>query len=597
MPHCPTIPLDGATLSATTQEGATLYWYSIRGRHCVLPPTRGRHVVLILHQRAPLCPAIPRWNKYDWLQHFRTILVSRVWRRSLHGAGLNEKQHFICLCVTCAVVCFNTCSISAPLYRRLFRLCTVLPTDTYTYRTQDKLLSGWLWYVPNALPTAWHQNVTTTRPNSSTQHATQIRLQHQWTATYNASAKHRGDMMAQTVGDRDKQRVVVDETTTSSYIKSVFCNAPDAMSYLPTLHLFDEVSVFLISPQSPSAEIEISVFWSSSKKNLLGSSRSASRSLQRVWLPSWRVKSRHCLLHLTIGQLQNYCGEQQMSFSFALIELTKSFDLVSRDGFFKVLRVIGCQHKLQNITESFHAGMNGIAVKWHLVGVIRHYSQQHQTRLQCSLDLSLLLCWKIPSTLQQRGSTCVPDQMTGSSTLIAWEIRQKNARIRDMLFADNGAVAIHTQQELQSLMNRFSQACEVFELTISLKKQTNIVGQDTEALPVITIDDYELDVVCQFTYLGSVINANLSLDTEIDKRIGKVASTVARLKTRLWANPELSMKTEDGSESTMPALPAHCCMKARHRLHIPGGIEYSTAPRTTWEKSVVLWADHGKTNI
>ena len=82
-----------------------------------------------------------------------------------------------------------------------------------------------------------------------------------------------------------------------------------------------------------------------------------------------------------------------------------------------------------------------------------------------------------------------------------------------MLFADNGAVAIHTQQELQSLMNRFSQACEDFGLTISLKKK-NIMGQDTEAMPVIAIDDCELDVVCQFTYLGGTpTNANLSLGT------------------------------------------------------------------------------------
>ena len=76
--------------------------------------------------------------------------------------------------------------------------------------------------------------------------------------------------------------------------------------------------------------------------------------------------------------------------------------------------------------------------------------------------------------------------------------------IRDMLFADDAAVVTHTQEELQSLMDCFSQACKYFGLTISLKK-TNVLGQDTEAPPVITIDDYELDAVSQFTYLGSTI--------------------------------------------------------------------------------------------
>ena len=94
--------------------------------------------------------------------------------------------------------------------------------------------------------------------------------------------------------------------------------------------------------------------------------------------------------------------------------------------------------------------------------------------------------------------------------------------IRDMLFADDAAVATHTQEELQSLMDCFSQACKDFGLAISLKK-TNVLRQDTEAPLVITIDDYELNAVCQFTYLGSTITENLSLDAEINKRIGKAA--------------------------------------------------------------------------
>ena len=64
------------------------------------------------------------------------------------------------------------------------------------------------------------------------------------------------------------------------------------------------------------------------------------------------------------------------------------------------------------------------------------------------------------------------------------------------------------------------------------------------ALPAITIDDYELDVVEQFTYLGSDYIDNLSLDTEIDKRIGKAATTLARLTSRVWTNPKLTVKTK-----------------------------------------------------
>ena len=86
----------------------------------------------------------------------------------------------------------------------------------------------------------------------------------------------------------------------------------------------------------------------------------------------------------------------------------------------------------------------------------------------------------MPSTQQLKESTFVPDQMAGSSTSLVSEPRQKVRKvlIKDMLFADDAAVATHTQEELQSLMDCFSQACKDFGLTISLKK-TNVLGQDT----------------------------------------------------------------------------------------------------------------------
>ncbi|KXJ29921.1 hypothetical protein AC249_AIPGENE3107 [Exaiptasia diaphana] len=81
-----------------------------------------------------------------------------------------------------------------------------------------------------------------------------------------------------------------------------------------------------------------------------------------------------------------------------------------------------------------------------------------------------------PFDLQQKKSICEPD-------LARLKARTKvREDLGDMLFADDAALNIHTQEELQSLMYRFSHACNDFVLTISLKK-TNILGQDTETHP------------------------------------------------------------------------------------------------------------------
>ncbi len=70
------------------------------------------------------------------------------------------------------------------------------------------------------------------------------------------------------------------------------------------------------------------------------------------------------------------------------------------------------------------------------------------------------------------------------------------------------------------------------------------MGQDTSSTPCISIDEHTLDVVENFTYLGSTISTNLSLEAELDTRIGKAAAAISRLTKRVWENPMLTINTK-----------------------------------------------------
>lgn len=61
----------------------------------------------------------------------------------------------------------------------------------------------------------------------------------------------------------------------------------------------------------------------------------------------------------SLRQLQEKCREQQMPLYISFIDLTKAFDLVSRDGLFKILPKIGCPSKLLGLVTSFHVDMKG----------------------------------------------------------------------------------------------------------------------------------------------------------------------------------------------------------------------------------------------
>ncbi|KAI8493861.1 hypothetical protein Bbelb_282080 [Branchiostoma belcheri] len=61
------------------------------------------------------------------------------------------------------------------------------------------------------------------------------------------------------------------------------------------------------------------------------------------------------------------------------------------------------------------------------------------------------------------------------------------------------------------------------------------MGQGVDHPPSITIiNNYELEVVPKFTYLGSTVTNNLSLEAELNGRIGRAATTFARLQKRVW---------------------------------------------------------------
>ena len=64
----------------------------------------------------------------------------------------------------------------------------------------------------------------------------------------------------------------------------------------------------------------------------------------------------------SLRQLQEKCREKQQPLLVAFIDLTKAFDLVSRDGLFKILPKIGCPPHFLNIIRSFHDGVKGTVV-------------------------------------------------------------------------------------------------------------------------------------------------------------------------------------------------------------------------------------------
>ena len=84
--------------------------------------------------------------------------------------------------------------------------------------------------------------------------------------------------------------------------------------------------------------------------------------------------------------------------------------------------------------------------------------------------------------------------------------------IRDFLFADDCALNAGSEDDMLRNINKFSDACNDFGLTISIKK-TEVMHQLAPGKSYvelsITANGQRLNVVNRFTYLGSMLSQNV----------------------------------------------------------------------------------------
>ena len=113
-------------------------------------------------------------------------------------------------------------------------------------------------------------------------------------------------------------------------------------------------------------------------------------------------------------------------------------------------------------------------------------------------------------------------------------IRQK-ARIwhdRDCLFANECALNTGSEADMQCFIYMFSTACTNLSLTISTKK-TEVLHQPAPGKqhvePDITGKGQRLNAETRFTYLGSTLSQNATIDYKINVGIAKASTTSGRL--------------------------------------------------------------------
>ena len=165
----------------------------------------------------------------------------------------------------------------------------------------------------------------------------------------------------------------------------------------------------------------------------------------------------------SLHQQQEKCREQNQPLYLAFIDLTNAFNLVSRDGLFKMLPLVGCPLKLLSIVRSFHDGKmstvqfdGDMSAKFGVKSRVKQDWVLAPTLFGIFFALPLKYAFKSLTDgvyLHSRSDS----QLFNISRLCA-KTKTRTVTIRYLLFADDAAMVSHQQDGLQKLMDNFSDA-------------------------------------------------------------------------------------------------------------------------------------------
>ena len=105
--------------------------------------------------------------------------------------------------------------------------------------------------------------------------------------------------------------------------------------------------------------------------------------------------------------------------------------------------------------------------------------------------------------------------------------KTKTTRIlmKELLFADDSALVAHSAEDMQKIVDAFTDASKKFGLNINIKKTEVLYQPNSTRTREEDIMVDKLNSVLEFTYLRSTISSNGCIDDEIQRRMAKASAS------------------------------------------------------------------------
>ncbi|KAI8513702.1 hypothetical protein Bbelb_080260 [Branchiostoma belcheri] len=251
-------------------------------------------------------------------------------------------------------------------------------------------------------------------------------------------------------------------------------------------------------------------------------------------------------------QLQEKCQEQNCDLFSTYVDLTKAFDSVCREGLWKIMAKYGCPQKFITLVRQFHDGMQACVRDNDTLSDA--FPVTNGVKQGCVLAPTLfsIMFSAMLTDAFREGDVGIGIRYRTEGKV--FNLRRLQAKtkvqtviVRDFLFADDCALNAGSEPTMQCSVDKFSNGCDNFGLTISTKK-TEVLHLPAPGKPyvepTIAVKDTKLNAVNRFTYLGSTLNQHANIDDEVNSRIAKASAAFGRLHDSVWNRSGIRMETK-----------------------------------------------------
>ena len=250
-------------------------------------------------------------------------------------------------------------------------------------------------------------------------------------------------------------------------------------------------------------------------------------------------KGRGCVDMIFVArQLIEKSVEHDTPLYVLLVDLRKAYDSIPRPALWRVLEKVGVPPHLLQLIRSLHVGMRA------RVRVGGGYTEDifvnNGLRQGCTLAPTLfniyfaavVSAWRSHSsvpgvTLRYRIGRKLVGDRTAKSRLLATEVTESQ-------FADDAALYAVSHQDLEVMTNEFVGCASQWGLTVSTAKTKAMVVNGVDPPGVRLDSGGDIEVVENFTYLGSTISGSGALDDEVRARLAKASRVFGSLQRPIF---------------------------------------------------------------